>query len=181
MLITPEYLVEQKRLHSEDPQYAKKAGLWAYMVSGIANVERCYDILDYGCGKGELGLAIYEGGAYSIPFSFYEYDPAVEGKNELPEPVDLVVCLDVLEHIEPNCLQDVLNDLARVTKKFLFVAISGKLDKMRWLKDGRNAHLIVRDGDWWAPLLEHSGFKVKRTFNTGLKEWVALLERVHTT
>ncbi len=64
-----------------------------------------------------------------------EYDPAVAGKDLPPEPADLVVCTDVLEHIEPDCLDDVLSDLARLTKKVLLVNISTR-PAVKVLADG---------------------------------------------
>jgi len=70
------------------------------------------------------------------------------GLDATPEPHDLVCCIDVLEHIEPECLEDVLDDLVRVTLKNLFVNVSTSL-AIQILPDGRNAHLIVEPCRWW--------------------------------
>lgn len=176
MLITSKYLQEQKRLHAEDPIYATIGHKWAYLVAGIAIVERCRYILDYGCGKGTLTKELTRG----LPeFVIWEYDPAVPGKDLRLAPADLIVCTDVMEHIEPDCLEAVLYDLARLTRKFLFLVISTKFDKRRQLSDGRNSHLIVNEGEWWEKHFTRYQFKVKRTWNTGVKEWVALLEKTN--
>jgi hypothetical protein len=66
----------------------------------------------------------------------------------VPDPADIVACTDVLEHIEPECLEDVLADLRRVTKKMGFFTIATRPAK-KFLSDGRNAHLIQQDARWW--------------------------------
>jgi Methyltransferase domain len=97
-------------------------------------------VLDYGCGKGTL--------AKSLPFPIWEYDPAIPGKEESPRPADFVVCLDVLEHIEPDRIEFVLADLRRCVKKTgYFVIHMGPSSKT--LADGRNAHILQRDQAWW--------------------------------
>ena len=178
MLITQKYLEEQRRLHAEDQEYACNSGKWAYLVTGIALIERCVTVFDYGCGKGELAKEIKRIRP-PLPFTVLEYDPAVEGKDRLTNTADLVTCLDVMEHIEPECLHEVMLDLVVATKKLLFVVISCKFTKRRWLSDGRNSHLIVNPGEWWHQEFAKYGFEVKRTWNTGVKEWVALMDPPH--
>lgn len=68
--------------------------------------------------------------------------------SERPTQHDLVVCSDVLEHIEMECLIDVIADLRSLTKKVLFVDVATRPAK-KVLADGRNAHLIQKDGAWW--------------------------------
>ena len=81
------------------------------------------------------------------------YDPCIEGLDLIPEPADIVVCTDVLEHIEPNCLDNVLDELKRVTKKVIFLAISTRRARKSY-SDGQNCHLIVEEQDWWRPKLK---------------------------
>ncbi len=78
------------------------------------------------------------------------YDPAIEGLDDEPEPADLVVCGDVLEHIEPECLDAVLDDLKRCTVKAIFLTVATRPAK-KTLSDGRNAHLIQQPAEWWLP------------------------------
>jgi hypothetical protein len=101
-------------------------------------------ILDYGCGKGYLSR--------SLPFPIWEYDPAIPGKEESPRPADLVVCLDVLEHVEPDRLHFVLDDLGRCVRKMGYFVISTGPAK-KTFGDGRNTHLIQRDKQWWEKTL----------------------------
>lgn len=106
-------------------------------------------MLNYGCGKRTLEM-------FLPPIRGLEclaYDPCIEGLDIPPDPADLVVCTDVLEHVEPECLENVLDDLMRVTKKIAYVAVSTRPAQKSY-SDGQNCHLIVEDHDWWRPKLK---------------------------
>ena len=78
------------------------------------------------------------------------YDPGVPEYSELPTPAEMVVCIDVLEHIEPDYIEDVLDHLEQLTEKVLFATVHlGPAGKI--LPDGRNAHLIQKPAEWWLP------------------------------
>lgn len=170
MLFTQHYAEEQRRIHQEQPAYGSRGFYWAYLTAGIAQLEQCKTILDYGCGKGTIGNSFREAGLNIVS----DYDPAVPGKDKPASPADLVVAVDVMEHIEPDCLTGVLFDLARVTRKILFVAIS-TIPSKRTMSDGRNTHLIVESADWWRAQFEDVDFKVRRVWKTGMQEWVCMM------
>lgn len=170
MLITPEYVGEQKLLH-EQAAYGSRGFNWGYLIAGIARIENCKTILDYGCGKGTLVKTLSDA---KIPVA--GYDPAMPQFSKLPESADLVSSVDVLEHIEPECLSEVLNHLGHLTRKILFVAISMTPAK-RKLSDGRNTHLLIERPEFWRPLFEQRGLIVRRVWDTGLDEWVAMMEK----
>jgi 2-polyprenyl-3-methyl-5-hydroxy-6-metoxy-1,4-benzoquinol methylase len=67
-------------------------------------------------------------------------------------PADLVCCIDVLEHIEPEYLSAVLSHLASLTKNLAFLTIHSA-PAIKILPDGRNAHLIIKPMSWWTPTL----------------------------
>lgn len=168
--ITQAYARENARLHSVDPMFGAEGYLWAYHVAGIALIEDCRSILDYGCGKGSLKKELAR-----TRLHIEEYDPGIPGKDAAPLSHDLVVALDVLEHIEPDYLDAVMKDLAILSRKVLFVVISTKLSK-RIMADGRDTHLSLHDDQWWSRKFIGSGFKIRRTWNTGLRLWVALMD-----
>ncbi len=177
-VITQEYAAEQRKLHESDA-YGSRGFNWAYTVAGIAVIERCRSVLDYGCGKGTLGRTLRKSPTLkgSGVLEIIDYDPGVPEASRPPPPVDLVVAVDVLEHIEPECLNEVLDHICRLAQKFLFVAIAG-LPAKRFLSDGRNAHLIVEDGLFWRPRFEGRGFSVRRVWmETVRPEWTALLQK----
>ena len=136
--ITEQYIEQNKKLHEIDPKYGTSGHKWASEVIRLCKKYDTKDVLDYGCGKGTL--------AESLPFEIQQYDPAT--RPERPVPADIVVCGDVMEHIEPDCLDDVISDLDALFKKCLYLVISTRLAQ-KTLPDGRNAHLIVESGGWW--------------------------------
>lgn len=155
-LISPEYLDLQKQLHAKG-RYGISSGKWAKAINELAGKEGCADILDYGCGQGQLKAALGE--------IVREYDPALPGKDADPEPADLVVCTDVLEHIEPENLETVLLHLRSKVKKRLFFTIALR-PAAKFLEDGRNAHLIVESSQWWLDRLA----PYFRVYDTVVKE-----------
>lgn len=170
-LITASYVEEQKLLHQSEA-YGSRGFNWGYLIAGITIVEGVKSILDYGCGKGTLAKTLQNAG-----FDVRRYDPAISEFAAAPAKAQLVACVDVLEHIEPDCLDDVLDHLAALTKRILFVAISTRKAK-RFLSDGRNSHIIIQDGEsWWRPKFEKRGLEVRRVWQTGIDEWVALMQK----
>lgn len=153
-LISDEYRMLNAKLHKDNLAYGVGGGKHARTVLDIADSVKSKSILDYGCGKGYL--------AKSIPFPIWEYDPAIPGKDESPRPADVVVCTDVLEHIEPEKLTYVLSDLRRCVKQVGYFVISTRA-AMKTLADGRNTHLIIQNKDWWNEKLEKY-FKVGKIF-----------------
>ena len=154
MLISPEYQEQQREMHG-NPNYGMASVQYAPMVAELIDMG-AREILDYGCGKGRLGETLRQiredTGKPEHAFRLYQYDPGIEGLDEPPEPAELVCCIDVLEHVEPDCLDDVLDDLRRVTKRMGFFTIhTGPAQKT--LPDGRNAHLIQADFRFWLPKL----------------------------
>ena len=148
-LISAGYVDLNRRLHADNLAYGVGGGRHAALVmklaENIAKEVKFVSVLDYGCGKSYLAKA--------LPFPIAEYDPAIPGKEQSPRPADLVCCLDVLEHIEPDHLDAVLDDLRRCTKRIaLFVIHTGPSHKT--LPDGRNTHLIIDGETFWRQKVE---------------------------
>lgn len=139
MKITPEYRALNRRLH-ETGEYGVSGTRWAPTVQQLASMLGTRDILDYGCGQRTL--------EQGLGFGIRNYDPCIAGLDAPPEPADLVVCTDVLEHVEPACIDEVLDDLKRLTRNAALLVIANRPAK-KSLPDGRNAHLIQQGRDWW--------------------------------
>ena len=153
MLITEEYRKLNNQLHETNPGYGTSGHKWKIHVVSLAEAVGTDTILDYGCGKQTLKQAIELDQNNSLKIN--GYDPAITELSATPEPHDMVVCGDVLEHIEPDCLDSVLKDLWRVTRKIgMFIVATRPAKKI--LADGRNAHLIQQPLSWWKEKLnEH--------------------------
>lgn len=149
MRISPEYRELNLQLHRSNPDYGRAAHAIAPMVVHLAKETNAHTLLDYGCGKGTLRPAVL---ALAPDLEVAEYDPAMPGKDADPEPVDVVVCIDVLEHIEPACLDDVLTHIQSLGKGGAFFIVD-TVPAQKTLADGRNAHLIVEDLEWWRDTL----------------------------
>lgn len=143
MLISPEYAALNAELHRTRAEYGWYGGN-AEKIAWYSERIGTRDILDYGCGKGNL--------ARRMPWPIKEYDPGIPGKDAPPQPADMVICRDVLEHVEPDCLHAVLADLARCVKRVGFFAI-GTGPSWDILADGRNAHVLQRSFAWWKTIL----------------------------
>ena len=149
MRISPEYRELNLQLHRSNPDYGRAAHAIAPMVVHLAQETNARTLLDYGCGKGTLRPAVL---ALAPDLEVAEYDPAMPGKDADPEPVDVAVCIDVLEHIEPDCLHDVLTHIQSLGQGGAFFIVDTVLAQ-KTLADGRNAHLIVEDMAWWREIL----------------------------
>jgi len=109
------------------------------------------ELLDYGAGKGRLAVELQK--IVARPLSIRHYDPAIPQWSAEAEPSEFVACIDVLEHIEPDLLDNVLDDLERVTLRAAMCTVhTGPALKL--LPDGRNAHLIQQPAAWWLPRFE---------------------------
>jgi len=144
--ITDEYRRLQQDLH-KNPNYGVASLAFAPTVAQLIKQTGVRSISDYGAGKQNLLKGLREAGVE--PSAYYPYDPAFPEYGP-PRAADLVCCIDVLEHIEPELVDNVLDDLASITTNIGFFSIHmGPAAKV--LADGRNAHLIQKPSSWWLP------------------------------
>jgi hypothetical protein len=132
MLISEPYRALNAELHVKDPDWGTGGDAW--IMHALA-ASQATDILDYGAGKTKIAGA-------------KRYDPAIPEIAFEPEPADVVVCSKVLEHVEPECLDDVLDHLRRLTLRLVIIKVS-IFKSGKHLSDGRNAHLIIEHQNWW--------------------------------
>jgi len=145
-VISAAYRAMQAKLHAENPNYGIASIGFAPLVAQVIMANGIRHLLDYGAGKGRLATTLAQ--HLQQPVTVIPYDPAIEEWSATPQPAEMVACIDVLEHIEPDCLDAVLDDLRRVTRRVgLFTVDTGPAVKM--LADGRNAHLIQQPAAWW--------------------------------
>lgn len=151
ILLSDSYRAQQEKLH-ENPNYGVASIEYAPLVAEIVNNLGVTELCDYGAGKCNLMKTINEKRLVKHPFKYLPYEPAIERFADKPEPAEMVACIDVLEHVEPQFLDNVLNDLERLTEVVGFFTVHcGPAVKV--LDDGRNAHLIQQPPEWWLPKL----------------------------
>ncbi len=154
MLITDEYRALNAQVH-EGKGWGKGGTEFLFPVQYFAQAIKAHTILDYGCGKGALVRELNKSG-----YATHGYDPAVETYQTMPIPADLVVCTDVLEHVEPECITDVLQHINGLADVGIYLIIALH-EAVKVLPDGRNAHILVRPVDWWINELELAFGKAK--------------------
>lgn len=148
MLISPEYAAQQQYLH-EHTLYGTASKKYAPLVTQIIDRLELDHVLDYGCGaKMNLMRAMTP----RRPVRYQGYDPGVPDLADAPIPAQMLACIDVLEHIEPEYLDNVLDHIASLTEAVAFITIHTG-PAMKVLPDGRNAHLIQQPMQWWLPKL----------------------------
>lgn len=133
--------------------------LAAYSDAGTA--------LDFGCGNGLAVRRMREAGHdwYGLEYSEAAYEQYLGGPpffvGETSQfgdgQFDLAYSTEVLEHIPAEMVPDVIADLCRVTKRYMFLTIS-----LRPSSDNNRYHCTLRPRAWWEAHFERSGFVVDR-------------------
>lgn len=143
-LISEEYRKLNWQLHRDNPKFGMGGAKHSNTIKELMKTLKTNSVLDYGCGKGML--------AKSLDVPIWEYDPAIPEKSAYPKPADIVVCTDVLEHVELDKLPIVLSDLKRCVKKVGYLVISTR-KAVKQYANGSNTHQIINGKDWWTKQL----------------------------
>lgn len=145
-LISNSYALQQQQLH-ETTNYGTASIKYAPIVTEIINRLEITHLLDYGCGA-KMNLIKHIKPKHKLQYQ--AYDAGVPDLAGMPVPAQMVACIDVLEHIEPEYLENVLDHLASLTEAVVFLTVHTSA-AIKTLPDGRNAHLIQEPMDWWLP------------------------------
>lgn len=164
-------LIQQYRLiHSREAWGNTSVKNLPYILPYIAEL-RPKTIIDFGCGQSSLADELNKAtGASAV-----RYDPAIPEFSTKPEgKFDLLVNVDVLEHIPEDELEPIIAEMASFAKDALIIIDTGPAVLV--LPDGRNAHVTQHDQDWWAerlgahyPYLEPIRVRSKR--RAAFKTW----------
>lgn len=141
-LISDEYLRQLHLLREDKPGWGGSGKMFSKDVQRYIDQFNCKSVLDYGAGRGTLLRDV------NCPVKV-NYDPGVPRFSKIPDlPFDMVACTDVLEHIEPEKLDNVIQHIHSLTRTVAYIHIHlGKA--VARLPDGRNAHLIQEPETWW--------------------------------
>lgn len=150
-LISKEYKILNSKLHRDSDEYGNRNNfLCNQLPTSIAIINKlfkCNSVLDYGCGKGMIVRALQSKLAkHSI--TVQGYDPCVKAYETPPNPADILISTDVLEHIEPDKIDVVLDHIGDLTLRSCYLIID-LLPAVKNLPDGRNAHIMLETSGWW--------------------------------
>lgn len=160
-LITEEYRALNRHALETSEKYATSGHKMADIIWPFVMQREAKTLLDYGAGRNLLNEALAkraQEAGYAIELR--AYDPCVPALAAEPEGAEFVTCTDVLEHIEPECLGDVLAHLRHLTRGTAFLSISTKPARNTVLADGRNPHLSLHAPEVWVAKLYNAGFRL---------------------
>ena len=145
-LISDEYKQQIRQLHTANDIWGNGPRGHILRIARWIYDSKITELLDYGCGKGKNI-------PYMLPISIINYDPGVPQWENDPKVCEHLMCMDVLEHIEPELIDDVLAHIASKFTQEALMSIS-LVEAKEYLPDGRNAHILLHPVAWWIEKLE---------------------------
>lgn len=145
-MITEEYKKILHELHSI--KKFQELNIWYDDIKNFISKEPLpQSVIDFGCAHGSL--------VENIKNDFPQikcvdgYDPGVpEFEIKPAKTYDMLISTDVIEHIEPEFLNETLSYMESLYDKTAWIIIACYPAK-KFLADGRNAHLIIETPEWW--------------------------------
>lgn len=145
-MISEEYRALNAGLHAVSARYGTTAEKHAETILSVIEETGAESVLDYGCGKMTLMPIVRH------LVDYRPYDPAIQSVSAMPVSADVVVCTDVMEHVEPEFVDSVIRHIDGLTQKAAVFSISC-IPGDRLLPDGSNTHRTVMPPKWWADKL----------------------------
>jgi len=140
-----------KKAHKKDLFRSKSLLKWVPLILKTFYTNNCKSIMDYGCGNGNswhvLREIFFQGSEQSN--SLYLYDPYHEKRNKYSiTECDLVICIDVMEHVPESDVNEVLSNILCHANKAVFFVISNK-PATKTFPSGENIHVTLKNKSWW--------------------------------
>jgi hypothetical protein len=144
-MISDEYKIQLQKLHGREKF---SSGLIKYVeIKKFIELYQPKSLLDYGCSTGKLIEQLKIDFPNINPLD--GFDPAVPMFDTIKEKsYDCIISNDVIEHIEPEFLDQTLEQMQELFKSCAWFIIACYPAKKQLL-DGRNAHLIIESPEWW--------------------------------
>jgi 2-polyprenyl-3-methyl-5-hydroxy-6-metoxy-1,4-benzoquinol methylase len=154
-LASDDYAAQLKQLHSSSQSFGvgNVTAKHYPTIKAIVQKRSFGSILDYGCGKGHF----IEYAREAMPGLRVEgFDVASDEYATMPSgKFDMVISLDVMEHVEFGALSNVLAEIRDHTAS-VFICSVANYPAAKKLPDGRNAHVTQLPFGHWFTML--SGF-----------------------
>jgi len=146
-------------------------------------------VLEVGCGKGPRVFALNNIGVNTIGIELSQWavdhamlkEHIIQGditdKDLNQSIVDLVITYDVLEHLEPTDLDKAIDNLTKISKKYILISVPVIGDPNL---ENDPTHKIKETKEWWINKFENKGCKHIDTPEHFLfKEQVLIFEVKH--
>jgi hypothetical protein len=159
-------LTDQYTQLHKDPSIFRGYSLSEHIpaIQTIVQNSNIKTLLDYGCGKAEMYDLHRLRQLWKLD-SISLYDIGVPKYTSKPVGrFDMTVCVDVLEHIPLELLDQTMDELNKYTSKVLYLCVSCHPASKK-LPDGRNAHLNVQTKEWWKQRIKQMDVYTKLTFS----------------
>ena len=130
---------------------------WILKIQEIIKTNNCNSLLDFGCGKAFLYKNKFKIGDKEFTNlsdfwnlqNIYLYDPGLEEYSDYPKgKYDGIICTDVVEHIPEDDVLNFIDELFKLSNKFIFVVIA-TMPASKFFDDGKNIHLSLKDQEEW--------------------------------
>jgi hypothetical protein len=143
---------------------------FADILKDIIKINKCKTLLDYGSGKGDRYFnESFNGSGKKYPplKDFWDvqptfFDPGVPYKKPIGFFFDIVISIDVLEHIPYQDLGWVIDEIFKFSKDIVFINVACYSATAK-LPNGKNAHVSIFNPWWWCGFVEAiaSRYKIK--------------------
>ncbi len=132
-------LIEQYRQMHRERAYGATSIKKAPYILPYIQLLKARSVIDYGCGQSSLAELISGGAVPTVT----RYDPGLPAYDKRPNGrFDLLVNIDVLEHVPEDDVDGVIADMAALSDKAIIIVDTRPAATT--LSDGRNAHLTLR-------------------------------------
>jgi hypothetical protein len=134
---------QYRELHASKIYGASSAKVASFLIPHL-RLLRPHSLIDYGCGQSVLPEILKATGISTV----YRYDPAIPAYAERPtRTFDVLISVDVLEHIPERDLEAVLADMRSFAPHAMLIIDIRPAAQI--LPNGQNAHAIVESPEWW--------------------------------
>ena len=131
-----------------------------YLATQIIEYLQPTLVLDYGCGEGFLTHSIIYNNVECYGYDISEY--AINNAYGLAEgntfthivnkDYDLVICMDVLEHIPKNKEQKIIDDICKWSNKYILLSVCDTMLSKTYIDP---THINIRPRSYWAVSYTH--------------------------
>ena len=144
-------------LPSKDTYNGRSTIIFADILKKVIDKNKCETLLDYGSGKGDRYYKESIGPdklkTYPPLKDFWNikptlYDPGVPYPKPTDKKFDIVISIDVLEHVPNQDLRWVIDEIFNFSKKIVFLNIAC-YPAIAKLKNNKNAHTSIFPPNWW--------------------------------